>query len=300
MVKLNKIMSNAYTNSLGLVKRAKLQKMAEQIARDARELQMLPKYMELETVNGVNRFSQKEISELSKMFSEYDSELSKVDILKELLAAGKEKGMRLTPEMMKDFLEATSSMTGKEQQNVLKFLKSAAENIKLPENGSKAAAIKELNAINYINKQNPGIVEAIGKCSDPETAAIIIKETGVNFHVSEALDALTEAYKLSGNKTTFPIDLTRAFYPSEIKQIIKTLIAEGKLDKLKNYQTLTYDYYERSLSATPSLSSQRRDILKHLEIKDKIKLLPLRQKEDVYSARHISKVSGNFERGKRR
>ena len=126
MVKLNKIMSNAYTNSLGLVKRAKLQKMAEQIARDARELQMLPKYMELETVNGVNRFSQKEISELSKMFSEYDSELSKVDILKELLAAGKKKGMRLTPEMIKDFLEATSSMTEKEQQNVLKFLKTDA------------------------------------------------------------------------------------------------------------------------------------------------------------------------------
>ena len=94
----------------------------------ARELEMVPKYLELASLNGTYRFTSTEINSITKHFEVFETELLRTDLLKELLAIGIEKGKPLTADELGGFLDATSSMTSKEQKNVLMFLKAAKEN----------------------------------------------------------------------------------------------------------------------------------------------------------------------------
>lgn len=106
---------------------SKLTKTASELALNARELEMVPKYLELASLNGADRFSKEQIKSITAHFRTYDTKLSKTDLLKDLLSIGSEQGKPLTSEEMEGFLNATSSMKQLEQRNVLKFLKAAKE-----------------------------------------------------------------------------------------------------------------------------------------------------------------------------
>lgn len=92
-----------------------------------RELEMIPTYLELATIKGAERFSSGDIKSITKHFEDFDTNLSRIDVLKELLSIGAEKGKPLSANELNGFLEVTSSMSSNEQKNILKFLKAAKE-----------------------------------------------------------------------------------------------------------------------------------------------------------------------------
>lgn len=109
------------------VSSSKVTKTASEIALSAREMEMVPKYLELASLKGADRFNKDQIRSITSNFKSYKTNLSKTDLLKDLLSIGVEKGKPLTPKEMEGFLNATSSMKQFEQRNVLKFLKAAKE-----------------------------------------------------------------------------------------------------------------------------------------------------------------------------
>lgn len=93
----------------------------------SREMEMVPKYLELASLNGKDRFSSINIHSITKSFGGYETNLSKTNVLKDLLAIGNENGSPLTKDEIIGFLNATSGMKPKEQRNVLSFVKTSKE-----------------------------------------------------------------------------------------------------------------------------------------------------------------------------
>lgn len=102
-------------------------KVVEKSATVLKELEMIPKYLELATLKGSSRFNENEIQAIARHFEGFETELSRYDLVKNLLSIGVEKGKPLTSGEIGGFLDATSAMAPKEQENVLKFLKVAKE-----------------------------------------------------------------------------------------------------------------------------------------------------------------------------
>ena len=79
------------------------------------------------------------------------------------------------------------------------------------------------------------------------------------------------------------------------------------LPELIGYVSNTYKVYDAvtASSAMPKLSTQRKNVINDLGLKDKIKLLPLSKYEDVYAnsmqgERGRNIYQGDFEKGKKR
>lgn len=108
-------------------KAGKASKNASELAMESRELQMIPKYLELASIKGQDRFNSKQITEITEGFKEFETTQSKTDVLKNLLSIGAEKGKPLSSDEIKGFLDVTSGMKKQEQNNVLKFLKKVKE-----------------------------------------------------------------------------------------------------------------------------------------------------------------------------
>lgn len=345
------------------VSSSKVTRTASDIALSAREMEMVPKYLELASLKGTDRFSKEQISSITSHFRVYKTNLSKTDLLKDLLAIGAEKGTPLSAEEFAGFLNATSSMKQLEQRNVLKFLKAAKEKegVKLtPESIKKAFPYEDfkvrqiksyegtdwlkrypdffedkqvreryetavsnemriasnryyqqsrtntLTPAQYITRNSKEFVETVAKVRDPEGFLSLIEETGVTSNVLASADALTDALKLSSGNISLVNDLVKSFYPPEIKQIVETLFKEVKMGKGPDLKFYIGHYFEGYNSGT-SLKSQRKRILKDLELEDKINLLPLKTKyyEDVFPSpmqegRGKLLSDGNFERGKKK
>lgn len=108
-------------------KAGKAGKNVSELAMESRELQMIPKYLELASIKGQDRFNSKQITEITEGFKEFETTQSKTDVLKNLLSIGAEKGKPLSSDEIKGFLDVTSGMKKQEQNNVLKFLKKVKE-----------------------------------------------------------------------------------------------------------------------------------------------------------------------------
>ena len=104
---------------------SKISKGISQGISNSREMEMIPKYLELAVMKGSDRFTKKQITAITKGFQDYKTALSKTDLLKDLLAIGEKAGTPLSPEEFLGFLKATSSMKQLEQRNVLKFLRAS-------------------------------------------------------------------------------------------------------------------------------------------------------------------------------
>lgn len=342
-------------------------KTAAELAQEARELSMIPKYLELASLKGKNRFNAQEVKGLTKNFESYETGLSKTDLLKDLLAIGSENGKTLNADEITGFLKATSSLNEKEQKNVLKFLKAAKEADSTGEkitldgirkkftfeefkkheidinkdtefvkrnpnflsekelqeryevmvnNEYRIASNEYYNNARSINKtlvsefitknSNPIFIKAVAESKDPEVLAKIINETGVTDLVSASADSLVDAYKLSSGNMNLVTDLSRAFYPAESKEIVELLSKETGRD-WSSYRGFTSRRHNDGLDGLvdSSLNSQRRTILKKLDLTGKIKLIQLGSYRDVYAFSTNGSVRGNkisggsYERGKK-
>lgn len=92
---------------------------------EAREYQMIPKYLELAKVGEKYRFNEKEIKQISDEFKYYATNHCVTDILKKLLNVGMETNNPLSTQEIIGFLDATNNMKKIEQLNVLQFLNAA-------------------------------------------------------------------------------------------------------------------------------------------------------------------------------
>ena len=121
--------SRIYSKAASVAENAgsKASKNASELAMESRELQMIPKYLELASIKGQDRFNSKQITEITEGFKEFETTQSKTDVLKNLLSIGAEKGKPLSSDEIKGFLDVTSGMKKQEQNNVLKFLKKVKE-----------------------------------------------------------------------------------------------------------------------------------------------------------------------------
>lgn len=121
--------SRMYSKAASVAENAgsKASKNASELAMESRELQMIPKYLELASIKGQDRFNSKQITEITEGFKEFETTQSKTDVLKNLLSIGAEKGKPLSSDEIKGFLDVTSGMKKQEQNNVLKFLKKVKE-----------------------------------------------------------------------------------------------------------------------------------------------------------------------------
>lgn len=148
---------------------SKISKGISQGISNSREMEMIPKYLELAVMKGSDRFTKKQITAITKGFQDYRTALSKTDLLKDLLAIGEKAGTPLSPEEFLGFLKATSSMKQLEQRNVLKFLRASKEkevtNITpeyfrelCPYETYKKRAIKRYNDTG-LAKENPKLLE---------------------------------------------------------------------------------------------------------------------------------------------
>jgi len=165
-----------------------------------------------------------------------------------------------------------------------------------------------VNSSLYVSKNMASLVkEGILKCDDPETLGELIVKLKVgqyDMNITYASQDLIDAYKLSGKNEYFTQDIIRGFYPAEVKEIVATLKAKGKLspENFKDYKWNRTRKKNNDGTGDQSLAYQRRLVLKSLGINDEIKLLPLETHQDLYAGqnRGTKITGGNFERGKRK
>ena len=295
----------------------------------SREMEMVPKYLELATIKGADRFKPHEIRQLTASFRDYKTNLSRTDLLKDLLAIGSEKGIPLSAEDIKGFLKATSSMKQLQQRNVMRFLKAAKEketakitpdNIReiFPYEMYKQSEIKcsegtgflkshpdwlqedkireryEIALANeliissnkyyenirnaryapaqHIIKNSQDVVKAAANAVDPERFVTVVEYAGTSPTVLATANELTHVVKLCDDRPELMIDLAKAFYPPEIKQIVQLISKEANSipkDALKLHASYTLNY---SPDSGVSLNQIRNWILEDLGLKDKLKL----------------------------
>ena len=170
----------------------------------------------------------------------------------------------------------------------------------------KVNSVRPMELSQILTTRGYNFAEGIGKCDAPEILAEIVKNLGPErFQRIQFIEqALVDAYKLSGGNMSFVNDLMRGFYPAEAKAIVRVLKEDPKKAEalLKTYKAHTG---ENPTVFDKSLSTQRREMLKELQLQDKIDTLPLEVKEDVFGPPNLLGgknriISGNYEGGKRR
>jgi len=343
---------NKITSSTSDIMKCTVKHLPELAEASPRDMQIVSRYLELASVKGKDRFNPAQVTELLDTFSKYDTKASKIDLIKDLLNIGARKGEVLSPKEITDFLEVTSGLEAKEQENVIKFMKALKERdtvkfdldyikkhnsyddfkkaemereknfgikpsnetlmrdkykwhiqqeISLSQNAHYASRHSDgpVNTSSLISKNNEAFVKkGVAGCDDPEALAQIVSKTGINNVVTYSSQDIVDLYKLSGSNIDLAQDLTRAFYPPEVKQIAELLKKSGKkADVLKNYKPHTIKNYNDGVKRK-SLSTQRAEVLRALGLTGKVKMLPLGYKADVFQFGKIS--SGSFEQGKRR
>jgi len=266
----------------------------------SREMQMVPKYLELAKHEGKYRFNTTEIVELTGLAKMYQSEIPITDLVKQLLNIGAEKGKTLSAQEMKDFFKTTALMNKNEQVAVIKFMKSLKENVSLNDDyagktGKRTGLTQgEADTSKFINLKNLQFVRSITKCSNPETMAIIANCTDITSELESAPDLFVKMYEISNGNLGLIQDLSRCFYVPELDQIVSKLLAQKSEDKLSKYMSVTssVDYHSPSFSSY-GLSDLRDFVLYKLGLNGQIELFPL----DYYVG--IKTVDGSFEQGKR-
>mgnify|MGYP007077600504 CR=1 FL=1 len=104
-----------------------VKRAANQYTRKTSEEQIYSNYLQLARLNGKTRFRLKQTSGIAQTLNWYQTTQDKTSLLKEMLSIGLEHGTPLKASEIKGYLSVTSGMTGKEQNNVLDFLRRAKE-----------------------------------------------------------------------------------------------------------------------------------------------------------------------------
>ncbi len=279
------------------------------------EVRMVPKYLELATYRGKDRFNHEEINEITKLVQERKSRgISPTDLVKNLLDIGKDNGNILSAKEIKDFFEVTSAGYGKQEQSkLLRFMKSLKEGQKpaqkslfgvLSDNKSFCEG-KPNSTSDYVSFNNRLLTKAISKSEKPETLARVFEITG-SIHnelldveyATEFVNHLTELYTKT-KKPALLLDFNRVFCSWEVEQILAKMKEPGyKLPEYK-FPLTKPDYANSSLRKHAEITKQQKEVLDYLGLKGKVTLVGFyREYVDAMSSKVLRK--GNFEGGKKR
>ena len=237
------------------------------------EVRMVPKYLELATYRGKDRFNYEEINEITKLVEARKSRgISPSDLIKSLLDIGKENGNILSAKEIKDknFCEGKPNCTS-----------------------------------DYVSFNNRLLTNVISKSEKPETLARVFEITG-SIH-KELLDAeyatefvnhLTELYTRTKSPALI-LDCNRVFCSWEVEQILAKMKESGyKMPEYKLPLTKP-DYANLSLRKYSEITKQQKEVLDYLGLKGKVTLVGFyREYVDAMSSKVLRK--GNFEGGKKR
>ena len=316
MVRITKCVNNFFYKPLRLMEKAGSKTAGGGTPKPLPiDVRMVPKYLELATYRGKDRFNYEEINEITKLVEARKSRgISPSDLIKSLLDIGKENGNILSAKEIKDFFEATSQGYDKKgQSNILRFIKSLKECQK-PVQKSRMGVLSDNKNFcegkpnctsDYVSFNNRLLTNVISKSEKPETLARVFEITG-SIH-KELLDAeyatefvnhLTELYTRTKSPALI-LDCNRVFCSWEVEQILAKMKELGyKMPEYKLPLTKP-DYANLSLRKYSEITKQQKEVLDYLGLKGKVTLVGFyREYVDAMSSKVLRK--GNFEGGKKR
>ena len=275
------------------------------------ELQMVPKYLELASFNGKDRFNHNEITEITELIKKRKSRgISPAELIKSLLDIGKEKGNILSAKEIKDFFEATYDGFDKTAQNrVLRFMKALKEGQKpvqksffevLSDNKSFIEGKPNCTS-DFVSFPNRLYTQVISQCERPETLARVAEITGNHekFWTAHSANALAELYELTNGNNALILDCSRAFYPFQICKIISEMKKPGyKIPQYELPETKPEYAVQRTSYSTKFIAEQQIPVLEKLNLNGVIKVAKDDEYIDLLGSRKM--LNGNFEGGKRR
>ena len=315
MVRITKCVNNFFYKPIRLMEKAGSKTAGAGTPKPLPiEVRMVPKYLELATYRGKDRFNYEEINEITKLVEARKSRgISPSDLIKSLLDIGKENGNILSAKEIKDFFEVTSQGYDKQgQSKLLKFMKALKEGQK-PVQKSLLGVLSDNKSFcegkpnctsDYVSFNNRLLTKVISKSEKPETLARVFEITG-SIH-NELLDAeyatefvnhLTELYTRTKSPALL-LDCNRVFCSWEVEQILAKMKEPGY--KMPEYKLpLTEpEYALSSLYKYAEITEQQNKVLKYLGLRGKVTLIGFHgEYVDAMSSRVL--VKGNFESGKK-
>lgn len=312
MVKIAKVANNLFYKNYKLMSKADNKSAGTGSNKPISiEIQMIPKYLELASFKGKDRFNPQEIKEITETIKTRKSRgIAPTDLIKYLLDIGKENGNILSPKEIKDFFEATFAGYNKEAQTrILRFMKALKEGQKpaqktflgvLSDNKSFIEG-KPNSTSDFVSDPNRLYTKTIAQCERPEILARVAEITGNHdkFWTAHSADALAELYELTDGNAALILDFNRAFPGWKIKQIIsKIKRPEYKMPQYELQETKPDYAVQRSAYSSTHTAEQQTPVLEKLNLKGIIDVTGDSEYFDLMSSRRL--LSGNFEGGKKR
>ncbi len=251
-------------------------------------------------------------------------QLEQKNVLRFIKVAQEDIPAKITPEYLKKehpyemYRDTTIMMEMQHPQNVKshpeliseEHIKESYENfilyqyrIEADPNYSAYTKTKKYPFINYIKDNNKEVVNTIARNTNPEALYDVLKAAGVSKNSLEASNDLVTLYTMS-NKNKFLVkDISRVFFPDEIKAITALL----KQELTRNGEKLR-KYYQFSASSTTPLDLGRSSVMYLLDLKGKLKIHKIKAEDvqDVYPDNRFGNIrgrkiaGGNYERGKKK
>lgn len=312
MVRITKCVNNLFVNPYKLMAKAGNKSAGAGTPKPIPiDLRMVPKYLELASFNGKDRFNSLEITEITEIIKKRKSRgISPTELIKSLLDIGKEKGNILSAKEIKDFFEATYDGFDKTAQNrVLRFMTALKEGQKTAQktflgvlSDNKSFAEGKPNCTSdFVSSPNRLYTKVISQCERPETLARVAEITGNHdkFWTAHSADALAELYELSNGNAALILDCNRAFYPFQISKIISEIKKTGYKIPQYELQETKPDYeVQRTSYSSKYTAEQQAPVLEKLNLNGVIKVTKDNEYIDLLGSRKM--LNGNFEGGKRR
>jgi len=275
------------------------------------ELRMVPKYLELATFNGNDRFKHQEITEISGLIKKRKSRgISPTELIKFLIDVGKEKGNILSANEIKDFFQATYEGYDKiGQTRILRFIKALKEGQNPVQktflgvlSDNKSFIKGKPNCISdFVSYSNRLYTKSIAQCPKPEILARVAEITGNHdkFWTANSANSLVELYELTSGNNALILDCSRAFYPFQISKIVSEMKKPGyKIPQYELPETKPDYAVQRTSYSSKYTAEQQAPVLEKLNLIGVIKVVKDGEYVDLLGSRKM--FGGNFERGKRR
>lgn len=139
------------------------------------------------------------------------------------------------------------------------------------------------------NERNLPLVRAVAKADDIQSMFSLVRILGVNETVMHSANSLTDILKLTGNGNLV-MDLSKAFYPAEIKQIAQALKTQANNCGLLKRQIEYVGNYDSNKYITKGkkgfLSTTRNEILDELGLSGKVKLISMSSEPSYNKYKH--------------
>ena len=312
MVRITKCVNNLFINQYRLMAKAGYRSAGAGASKPVPiELRMVPKYLELATFNGKDRFNSQEITEISELIKKRKSRgISPTELIKFLLDIGKEKNNILSAKEIKDFFEATYEGYDKNgQTRILRFMKALKEGQKpaqqtfwgvLSDNKSFIQG-RPNSTSDFVSYSNRLYTKSVSQCEKPEILARVAEITGNHdkFWTAHSANSLAELYELTDGNAALILDCSRAFYPFQISKIVSEMKRPGyKIPQYELPETKPDYAVQRTSYSSTYTAEQQAPVLEKLNLNGVIKIVKDDEYIDLLGSRKM--IGGNFEGGKRR